>query len=169
LPTLFEIFSFPFLEGDPKTALKTAYSAVITEDIANKYFGSDDPIGKVIKFSGDNEYFITGVVKDVPQNSHFTFNILRSMETRNAENRQLMENWMNVSQYTYILLAEGADPSSLEEKLPALIDRNLGTILKSIGGSIVLHLQPLKKIHLHSDFIGDIGAEKDPPALGFHR
>ena len=100
--SLFEIFSFPFLEGDPKTALKTAYSAVITEEIANKYFGSDDPIGKVIKFSGDDEYFITGVVKDVPQNSHFTFNILRSMETRNAENRQLMENWMNVSQYTYI-------------------------------------------------------------------
>lgn len=159
--SLFEIFSFPFLEGDPKTALKTAYSAVITEEIANKYFGSDDPIGKVIKFSGDEEYFITGVVKDVPQNSHFTFNILRSMETRNAENRQLMENWMNVSQYTYILLAEGADPKSLEEKLPALVDKTLGTILKSIGGSIVLHLQPLKKIHLHSDFIGDIAAQGD--------
>ena len=159
--SVFDIFSFPFIEGDPKTALQTAYSAVITEDVAKKYFGSGDPIGKVIEFSEGTKYAVTGVVKNVPHNSHFTFNILRSMETRYAENRQLMENWMNVSLFTYLLLAEGADPKGLEEKLPDLVDKNLGAILKSIGGSIVLQLQPLKKIHLYSDFIADIGAQGD--------
>jgi putative ABC transport system permease protein len=159
--SIFEIFSFPFLEGDPKTALKTAYSAVITEETAKKYFGNDDPIGRMIKFDGDKKFAVTGVVKNVPENSHFSFNILRSMETLNVENRQLMENWMAISQYTYILLDEKAEYKDLEKKLPALIDKHLGTILKSLGASITLHLQPLKQIHLHSDFAGDIGAQGD--------
>lgn len=157
--SIFEVFSFPFLEGDPTTALTTAYSAVITEKTARKYFGDDDPIGKMIRFEGDQKYAITGVVQNVPENSHFTFNILRSMETQNAENRQLMENWFAISQYTYVLLDEGADAEALEEKLPALVEKHLGAILKSYGASLVLHLQPLKRIHLHSDFPGDIGAQ----------
>jgi putative ABC transport system permease protein len=157
--SIFDVFSFPFLEGDPKTALTTAYTAVLTEDTAKKYFGDDDPIGKMIKFEGDQKYAITGVVKDVPENSHFTFNILRSMETQNAENRQLMENWFAISQYTYVLLEEGAEAKTVEEKLPALVEKHLGAILKSYGASLTLHLQPLKRIHLHSDFPGDIGAQ----------
>lgn len=159
--SIFDVFSFPFLKGDPKTALATAYSAVITEETAKKYFGDDDPIGKMIKFESDREYAIMGVVKDVPPNSHFTFNILRSMETQNTENRQLMENWFAISQYTYVLLEESADAEALEEKFPAFIDKNMGTILKSYGASLVLHIQPLKRIHLHSDFPGDIEAQGD--------
>ena len=157
--SIFEIFSFPFLEGNPKTALQTAYTAVISEDIAKKYFGDDDPIGQMINFGGDEEFAITGVVENVPANSHFTFDILRSMETRYAENRPMMENWMYVSIYQYLLLAEIADYKTLEGKLPALVDKNLGFILKSIGGTLALELQPLKRIHLHSDFMGDIGAQ----------
>jgi putative ABC transport system permease protein len=159
--SLFELFSFPFLSGDSRTALKTAYTAVITEEIARKYFGDADPIGKMIKFGGDRDYAITGVVKNIPANSHFTFDILRSMETQYAEIRPLMENWMAISQYTYILLAENADHKALEQKLPALIEKNMGPILESIGASITLFLQPLRDIHLHSDFAGDIAAQGD--------
>jgi putative ABC transport system permease protein len=159
--SIFEIFSFPFLEGNPETVLETAYSTVITEETAKKYFGNQNPIGKMIKFDGDKEFAVMGVVKDIPENSHFTFNILRSMETLYAENRQLMENWMAISQYTYILLDEKAEYKGLEKKLPALVDKNLGTILKSYGASLTLHLQPLKQIHLHSDFAGDIAAQGD--------
>ncbi|MFC2166063.1 ABC transporter permease [Acidobacteriota bacterium] len=159
--SVFEIFSFPLLKGNPETALKTAYSAVITEDIAEKYFGDADPIGQMIKFGGDDEYAVMGVAKNVPKNSHFTFDILRSMETRYAENRPLMENWLNVSQYTYLLLAENADPKALEEKLPGLVDKYLGATLKSFGGTLAFELQPLKRIHLHSDFMGDISAQGD--------
>jgi len=157
--SIFEIFSFPFLKGSPESALKTAYTAVITEDVAKKYFGDNDPIGQMINFGGENEFAITGVVKNVPANSHFTFDILRSLETRFAENRPLMENWMNVSIGQYVLLAENADPKALEDKLPAMIDQNLGTILESIGGKIALQLQPLKRIHLHSDFMGGISGQ----------
>jgi putative ABC transport system permease protein len=159
--SIFKVFSFPFLEGDPETALSTAYSAVLTKETARKYFGDDNPMGKMIKFEGDREYAVMGVVRDVPQNSHFTFNILRSMETQNAENRQLMENWFAISQYTYVLLEEGTDIEALEEKLPAFVEKHMGTILKSYGASLVLHLQPLRRIHLHSDFPGDIGAQGD--------
>jgi putative ABC transport system permease protein len=159
--SIFEVFSFPFLSGDPAKALETAYTAVITEDMARKYFGESDPIGKTIKFGGDNEYAVTGVVKNIPANSHFTFDILRSMETQSAENRPLMENWMAISQYTYLLLAEGADFKALEQKLPALIEKNLGAILKSIGASFTFYLQPLRDVHLRSDFAGDIGAQGD--------
>ncbi|MBN1224472.1 MAG: ABC transporter permease [Candidatus Aminicenantes bacterium] len=157
--SVFDVFSFPLLRGDPKTALKTAYTAVITEDTARKYFGDEDPVGRMIRFGGEKEYAVTGVVKNVPANSHFTFNILRSMETRYVENRREMENWMAVSQYTYLLLDKNADPHVLEQKLPALIEKNLGPVLKSIGASITLHLQPLRKIHLYSDFAGDIGTQ----------
>ena len=159
--SIFEIFSFPFIGGDPKTALATAYSAVITETTAKKYFGDESPIGKMIKIDGDSEYAVMGVVEDVPANSHFSFNILRSMETQYAVNRQIMENWLAVSQYTYILLDENTDYKEFEQKLPAFVDKNIGATLKSYGASLTIHLQPLKQIHLHSDFPGDIAAQGD--------
>jgi len=159
--SIFEIFTFPFIEGDSKTALATAYSAVITETTAHKYFGGDNPIGKMIKIDGDSDYAVTGVVEDVPGNSHFSFNVLRSMETQYAENRQVMENWLAVSQYTYILLDKNTEYKEFEKKLPAFIDKNIGPTLKSYGLSLALNLQPLKQIHLHSDFPGDIAAQGD--------
>jgi putative ABC transport system permease protein len=159
--SIFDVFSFPLVAGDPRTALKTAYTAVLTEDVARKYFGHDQALGKTIKIGGGREYAVTGIAKNVPENSHFRFNILLSMETRYAESRPIMENWMAISNYAYVLLAENADPAALEAKLPALIDKNLGPVLKSLGGSITLHLQPLRRIHLHSDFRGDIAAQGD--------
>jgi len=157
--SIFEIFTFPFVEGDPKSALKTAYTAVITEATAQKYFGDESPVGKMIKIDGDSEFAVTGVVEDVPDNSHFTFNILRSMETRYAENRRSMEYWLSISYYTYILLDQNSDYKELEQKLPAFVDKNIGDQLKSYGASLDLHLQPLKEIHLQSDFPGDIAAQ----------
>ncbi len=159
--SILEIFTFPLVEGDPKTALKTAYSAVLTEDVARRYFGRESALGKTIKIGGGQDYAVMGVAKNLPQNSHFTFNILLSMETRYAESRPLMENWLAISNYAYLLLAENTDPAALEAKLPALIDKNMGDILKRFGGTIDLHLQPLKRIHLHSDFRGDIAAQGD--------
>jgi putative ABC transport system permease protein len=158
--SIFEIFSFPLVEGDPRAALEAAYSVVLTEDVARKYFGNDQALGKTIKIGG-RDYAVMGVAKNVPENSHFGFNILLSMETRYAENRPIMENWMAISNYAYVLLAENADPAALEAKLPALVEKYLGPTLKSLGGSITLHLQPLKRIHLHSDFRGDIAPQGD--------
>ncbi|MFC2156446.1 ABC transporter permease [Acidobacteriota bacterium] len=157
--SIFELFSWPFLKGDQKTALRAPYTAVITEEIAQKYFGNEDPIGKTLRFGGNRDYAITGVVQNIPSNSHFTFDILRSMETRIKEDGDIMENWMNISLYTYVLLAEDVDHRVLEPKIQSVIDSNLGPVLKSLGGSLKLGLQPLTDIHLRSEHPSDIAPQ----------
>jgi putative ABC transport system permease protein len=159
--SFFDIFSFPFLSGDSAGALEAPNTAVITETTARKYFGDEDPIGKTIKIGGDRAYAITGVLKDIPANSHITFNILRSMQTQLVDNPQFESNWFNVSLFTYILLAPNSAATALEQKLVPFSDKYMGPTLKALGGSLAFFLQPLKRIHLHSNFAGDIGAQGD--------
>jgi len=148
--SIFDVFSFSLISGDPQTALVTAYSVVLTEDAAAKYFGSEDPIGKTLRFDNQRDFSVTGVAKNVPQNSHFSFDMLCSFETQYVENPQRMEAWINHNHYTYLLLADGNDYLQLERKLPALVDAHLGAQLETIGGSLVYFLQPLTDIHLRS-------------------
>ncbi len=159
--SFFQIFSFPFLAGDPQTALSLPYTAVITESTAKKIFGLVSPLGRFLRLGDGKDYAVTGVLKDVPRNSHVTFNILRSFETLVAENRPATENWFAISTYGYVLLDEGADPVALEAKFPAFIEKNMGETLKSVGGTMSLRLQPLKRIHLYSDFALDIAPQGD--------
>jgi putative ABC transport system permease protein len=159
--SLFEVFTFPFVLGNPQTALLNPYSAVITQEIAKKYFGNKDPIGQNLKIDGVTDYIVRGVVKDVPSNSHFRFHLVLSFETLYSENRQDMENWLNIQYYTYILLADGADPEITERKLSRIVDTHLGDTLSSMGGSLVLFLQPLTRIHLYSKIDGEIAAQGD--------
>ena len=159
--SIFNIFTFPMIKGDPNSALKTAYSLVMTEDTAKKYFGEEDPIGKILKVDNQFDYTITGVVENVPKNSHFTFDILCSFESLYAQRGEAMEMWLAFNLYTYVLLEEGTKPKELEKKFPDLIDKHMGTALKAIGGRIDFFLQPLTKIHLHSHMENEIGANSD--------
>lgn len=159
--SLFTVFSFPFVKGDPGSALVTPYTAVITEEMADKYFGDEDPIGKVLQIDGSDNYTITGVVKDVPANSHFTFNILLSFETLYEQNRREMEMWMGFRFYSYLLLADGTDYKVLEQKFPDLVNEHLGPMLEATGGSIKLTLRPLTDIHLHADMPRDLSSNGD--------
>jgi putative ABC transport system permease protein len=159
--SFFEIFSFPLLAGDPKTALTQPYTAVIAESTAKKIFGTESPLGKFLKLADGKDYAVTGVFKDVPGNSHINFNLLRSFETLVAENRAATENWFSISTYTYLLLDEKADPRALEAKFPQFVDKNMGPTLKAIGGTMTLRLQPLTRIHLYSDFALDIAPQGD--------
>ena len=159
--SIFNIFTFPMIMGDPQSALKTAYSMVMTEDTAKKYFGDEDPLGKILKVDNQFDYTVTGVVKNVPKNSHFTFDILCSFESLYAQNREAMEVWLSFNLYTYVLLQENIDPKELENKFPALVDQHMGTTLKAIGGEINFFLQPLTKIHLHSHMENEIEANSD--------
>jgi len=134
---------------------------VLTEDTAKKYFGDEDPIGKILKVDNQFDYTVTGVVENIPKNSHFTFDILCSFESLYAQNREAMEVWLSFNLYTYVLLQENFDPKVLENKFPALIDKHMGTTLKAIGGEINFFLQPLTKIHLHSHMENEIGANSD--------
>ncbi len=158
---IFDIFSFPFINGDPKTALEAPNTVVITESMAKKYFGDEDPIGKMLRFNNETDFSVTGVVKDIPQNSHLRFNMLRSFQTLISEGSVRDNMWFDVRFFTYLLLDEYADPEQLEQKLPGFIDNYLGETLKAAGGSAQLFLQPMKKIHLYSDFERDISATSD--------
>lgn len=159
--SLFEVFTFPFTSGDPQKALLNPYSVVISQGMATKYFEGSNPIGKVLEIDGTADYVVTGVFEDIPANSHFRFDIARSFETLYSENRQDMENWLNIQYYTYISLADGVDPDIVEQKLPRIIDTYLGETLQSMGGSLVLFLQPLTRIHLFSKIGGEIMAQGD--------
>lgn len=154
--TVFDVFSFRMLQGDPAAALKPAYTAVLTEETAKRYFGGGDPLGKILRYNDQYDLTVTGVLENVPENSHFTFDILCSYETFYDLNRRVMEVWFNFRDYTYLLLADGADYRDLEKKFPALIDKHMGNMLKAIGGEIRFFLQPLTSIHLHSNLENEI-------------
>jgi putative ABC transport system permease protein len=138
-----------------------AYSVVISEEMAIKYFAEEDPVGKIITLGGSDEYTVTGVVEDMPRNSHFTFNMLRSMETLYVKNRQEMEMWFNIQYYTYILLAENSDYIAFEQKLPGFIETYMGAQLEAAGGTLDCFLQPLTSIYLHSNLDGEMGPNGD--------
>jgi len=159
--SFFQVFDFPFLSGNPETALARPYTAVLTESAARKIFGAEPALGKFLKGEDGKSYAVTGVLRDIPQTSHLTFDILRSFETLIAENRAAAENWFAISNYAYILLNENADPAALEAKLPAFIDKHMGQTLKTIGGKMVLRMQPLTRIHLYSNFALDIAPQGD--------
>ncbi|MFC1726612.1 ABC transporter permease [candidate division KSB1 bacterium] len=149
-PAIFEMFSFEFIKGDPKTALNSLYSVVITEDMVEKYFGSEDPIGKSFKIENRYDLLVTGVIKNVPGNSHLRYDMLVPFLILEATGRR-MDRWGNNSYFTYCQLAENAKMEDVNEKIGGLIKKNMPQSVTT------LYLQPLTKIHLHSDFAADIG------------
>ncbi|MGB2907285.1 MAG: ABC transporter permease [Candidatus Aminicenantaceae bacterium] len=160
--SVFEVFSFPLKTGVPTTALKNPYTAVITASTALRYYGVENPLGNILRIDDQADYTITAVMEDVPENSHFSFDMLLSNETRYVNNKALMDRWMgDFNNYTYLLLRPGVDPAELEARFPALIDRQMGRILKAVGGEITYILQPLTAIHLHSRLEGEIAPVSD--------
>jgi putative ABC transport system permease protein len=122
-PSIFRIFTFPMLKGDPNTALNEPYSIVLTEATAKKLFGAEDAFGKIIHFDS-LDYHVTGILKDVPFFSHIQFESLVSfstIETRMAKEQQLFE-WGRVfaKNYVYLLLAENANPSDVQARIDAI-------------------------------------------------
>lgn len=141
---VFDIFTFPLILGNPKTALVEPFSMVISEEIAEKYFGKKNPVGKTITIQNYQDYKITGVMRNVPGNSHLRFDILVSFSSRNNEERVKGNYWDRFSNdYTYVLLAEGTSQKELENSLPSLMAKHTPVEEDRYN----LHLQPLKSIH----------------------
>jgi len=163
-PEVFDIFTFPFVEGNPETALTEPNSVVITESTARKYFGDENPIGKTLNYDQQAEFKVTGVAKDVPDNSHFRFGMLASFVS--VENfigwERMMEQWGSNNYSTYILLAEDHNLADLQAQIPAFIDRHLpGGPDISASQINFLHFWPLTDIHLHSHLDSEIEANGD--------
>lgn len=152
--SVFSIFTFPMIDGNPRTCLEAPYSVVITEDTAKKYFGEQNPIGKIMRFNNQNDFHVTGVMKNLPENTHFDFDMLCSFETLVAQSTPNLDEWMSFKYQTYVLLNENADPANLEQKFPALIDENVGAALAASGRKLEFFLHPLTKIYLYSHLEG---------------
>ena len=147
--TFFNIFSFPFLAGDRSRALDKPGSIVLSSDMVKKYFGMEDPLNKTITMNG-RDLIVTGVIENVPANSHLDFNALLSFDTFFG-NMKESTLWIYPEFYTYVLLRPGTDPSILEAKFPAFTDRYMDAIHKEHNFRTYFSLQPLLDIHLKTD------------------
>ncbi len=149
----FDIFSFKMITGDPATALTVPYTVVITSEIAEKYFGTDDPLGKILFINRRTPYTVTGVVENIPLNSDFRFNMLCSFNSiyRDlGEDHPFVTQWLSFTMWSYLLLNENADPASVDSKIPAVIKEKAGEFLENAGANIKFFLQPLDEQHLHT-------------------
>ncbi|MCE7039430.1 ABC transporter permease [Dyadobacter sp. CY312] len=169
-PNFFKVFTLPIIKGDDQNALSEPNTVVLTKETAEKYFGKTDPIGQVLTFKGsDTPYKVTGIIEEVPRNSHFRYAIFTSM-TGLEEAKST--SWMQSEFFTYLLLQKGYDYKKLEAKLPQTVEKYMGPQLKKAmgltmaefrktGNNLGLYLQPLTDIHLRSDFGHDTGNSGD--------
>ncbi len=161
--SVFDVFSWTLLSGNPKTALEAPYSIVLTESMAKKYFGDKDPMGKTIEGgrtggrANEGVYTVTGVMKDVPSNSHFTFDILMSMSSFRQSNENIFGFWGYVDFYTYFLVKDEFNLASFQSKVDQYLKENLP---EDEAETYFLSFEPLIRAYLYSD------AERQPGVVG---
>ena len=167
--TVFDVFTFPLVQGDPGTALTQPNTVVITEAMARKYFGDANPMGKTLSYDNRVDYVVTGIVAEIPSTSHFLFDFLGSILT---EPRASSPLWINNSFYTYLLLQEDFVATHLEGKFPSLVNKYIGPQVEQALGisfeeavasglSLEYFLQPLTDIYLRSDVENDVAPMSD--------
>lgn len=145
---LFRVFTYSFIEGDPQTALVEPNSMVLTESVAEKYFGKrQGVVGKTLQDDKGGVFRITGVLKDVPTNSHLKFNLLVSISTLPKD---YSRSWGAFGAYSYVLLKPNTDVAAVEKKLLQLYDKFLAPVFAPFKVKIHYVLQPVTDIHLHS-------------------
>jgi putative ABC transport system permease protein len=171
--TLFEVFTLPMIAGDPHTALKDAHTVVITERMAEKYFDATPAtvstvVGRTLTINDSIPYKVTGVIRNIPTNSHFHFDFFLSL-TESDDAKRTDDAWLSSNYQTYILLRKGADPRQMEAKMDDLVKRYVAPLLENVahlslddfkksGNMCVFYLTPLTTIHLHSNKIAELDA-----------
>jgi len=144
-PDFFTLFSFPLTKGNPATVLKDPNSVVLTETTAKKYFGNEDPIGKIIELDKHLQLKVTGIAKDIPSNSHLDFDLVHPLSI--YYNEPWFQRWINNNNFTYILLDEHASKEKIEKRFPAFMDKYMGQDAINYGFHFFLKLNPLKEIY----------------------
>lgn len=164
--TIFDIFTLPMIDGDPHTALQDPHTIVITESTARKYFNETHVVGRTLVIDDKTNYKITGVIQDIPSQSHFNYDFFVSLSEN--EDAKRTDQWLSNNYNTYVLLREGTDPKKLEAKFPgmvrkycgpeieAAVNKSLDDIVKG-GGFIGYSLMPLTSIHLRSNKTAEMG------------
>jgi putative ABC transport system permease protein len=161
--SVFEIFDFKLLRGDPKTVLEGPGKVVVSERAARKYFGGDDPIGRWIKWGNDRRFEVTGVFADIPDNSHIKFDFMLSYATLNRQTQNQSEtSWGWYDFNTYVLMEPGTDIKAFQAKWDQWLLKNRGEEWKKTNRHFDFILQPLLGIHLYANLL----QESEPDERG---
>jgi hypothetical protein len=141
-PNFFKIFSFPFINGNPETALADKYSIVLTEQMAQKYFGDEDPIGKILNLTLlEGDFTVTGIIENIPMNSHLRFDFIGRIEFLGEDRLARWDEWTGPN---YVLLQPNVSPADFEAKIAGIYKENIGP-----ETTYVPELQPLARVHLY--------------------
>ncbi len=160
--TVFDIFTHSMVMGNQKTSLVEPNSIVISETTAKKYFGAQNPIGQIIESGSNDKYKVTGVLEDVPFNSHLRFDALISGTTiakqQGADNFNSMEplRFWNIGVYTYVLLSENSDMKTIHDKFGGFYAKYMKPVGDQINASFNLISTPLLKTHFYSNLSADL-------------
>jgi putative ABC transport system permease protein len=151
--TFFSVFDFEFVKGSSEKPFSGVHSMLLTESTARRYFGDENPIGKIIRTNINNQtdFEVTGVLKDIPLNSHFNFQVLIPFESRSNQDT----DWTRHIFYTYVRLKPGHDPAAFESKVKETVRRQRPDNLDTY------YIQPIKDIHLTSRLKGELGENGD--------
>jgi putative ABC transport system permease protein len=159
--TLFEVFSFPLSQGAANRVLRRPESVVISETMAHKYFGQENPVGKTLRLSSDwqgGDYIVEGIFADIPVNSHIHFDFVFSIQNLLKNQQFASGGWYWTNFYTYLLLKPGTSPKALESRLSGIINKFIGKQLKKYKIRQTFVLQPLSTIHLYSRTASEVEA-----------
>jgi putative ABC transport system permease protein len=151
--TFFKVFSYDLITGNPKTVLKDPYSVILTERMAKKYFGEDDPVGKSLYINNKQDYLITGVIANPPSNSLMQFDFIAPFASIRAGQSEL--TWWSANFQTFAVLHENADIHSVETKINEIVKKAVGQNLGSAGDYVVYNFMPLTDIYLRSTVDGE--------------
>ncbi|MBT3251762.1 MAG: FtsX-like permease family protein [Candidatus Marinimicrobia bacterium] len=156
----FELFNYKLIEGNKETALLTPYSLILTESLAKNIFGEENAMGKTLSTGGDQDMIVTGIIEDLPHNTHLSFDALGSIETvrsiaisnqpEDSMRPIWLETWRMIAMPTYVRFNQNVDVTGFDEKFTAF------TYEQGVGENFEITLQPLNNVHLYStDIIFD--------------
>ena len=154
----YTLFSFPLIKGNPETVLKELNSLVLSQSIAKKYFGIEDPMGKILTVNAEHDFIITGIMQDIPHNSHIQFGFVGNFENLIADG--WTKRWVDHQYYTYLRLSPDTDMEAFSAKIKTFINDN-----QKDPTTIHIALQSLEDIHLRSHFDFDLGGTSQGKAL----
>jgi len=153
----FRFFSFPLVKGDPATVLNEPASIVLTETAAKKYFGNEDPIGKVLEMNKKLQLKVTGIAKDLPGNSHLNFDMV--VPISNWRNEHWFNQWPNNGLFVYVQLKPSVNPAILKKQFPAFMDKYMGKYYAASGFHMGLTINPLRSIYFEGESPFDAGVK----------
>ncbi|TRX56265.1 FtsX-like permease family protein [Fulvivirga sp. M361] len=154
--SIFSVFTHEFIKGDPHTALTGLDKMVITEKIEKQLFGDEDGIGKLIEFDDRNTYEVTGVIKELPQNTHLNYDVLLSglplirEWVEGGDEIRWSEGFWNPDSYTYLVFNKGYNPKDFDQNFPRIFEKYFSGFAAQINGKATFELQALSDIHFQS-------------------